>query len=187
MNLATIIKDSEYNLNLFSEEYVKELENNIIDKTGKRAFPAFYNNEASFHDGLAYVWEVIPGDEYQSRQGFIDKTGKMVLQLEDECWSPRFCDGVAIVMKNGIPLYGIDKTGKKVFDIDPQYKSVEHYGDGTWMVWNGEKMGYIDQTGKTIVPCQYYAYKPFSEGLVALREKQDGRWGFADKKGRTTF
>ena len=159
----------------------------FIDKTGKRAFPAFYNNEASFHDGLAYVWEVIPGDEYQSRQGFIDKTGKMVLQLEDECWSPRFCDGVAIVMKNGIPLYGIDKTGKKVFDIDPQYKSVEHYGDGAWMVWNGEKMGYIDQTGKTIVPCQYYAYKPFSEGLVALREKQDGRWGFADKKGRTTF
>lgn len=35
MNLATIIKDSEYNLNLFSEEYVKELENNIIDKNGK--------------------------------------------------------------------------------------------------------------------------------------------------------
>ena len=27
MNLASIIKDSEYNLSLFSEEYIKELEN----------------------------------------------------------------------------------------------------------------------------------------------------------------
>ena len=35
MNLASIIKDSEYNLSLFSEEYIKDLENNIIDKSGK--------------------------------------------------------------------------------------------------------------------------------------------------------
>lgn len=35
MNITSIIKDSEYNLNLFSEDYVKELENNIIDKNGK--------------------------------------------------------------------------------------------------------------------------------------------------------
>ena len=35
MNLASIIKDSEYNLSLFSEENIKELENNIIDKNGK--------------------------------------------------------------------------------------------------------------------------------------------------------
>lgn len=159
----------------------------FIDKTGKRAFPAFYNNEANFHEGLAYVWEVIPGNENESKQGYIDKTGKMVLQLEDECWGRDFCDGLAIVIKHGKPLYAIDKTGKKVFDIDPQYQSVEQYGDGAWLVWNGEKMGYIDQTGKTIVPCQYYAYKPFSEGLVALQDKQQGRWGFADKKGHTTF
>lgn len=35
MNLASIIKDSEYNLSLFSEEHIKDLENNIIDKSGK--------------------------------------------------------------------------------------------------------------------------------------------------------
>ena len=35
MNLASIIKDSEYNLGLFSEEYINELENNIINKNGK--------------------------------------------------------------------------------------------------------------------------------------------------------
>ena len=35
MNLASIIKDSEYNLSLFSEEFIKELEDSIIDKNGK--------------------------------------------------------------------------------------------------------------------------------------------------------
>ena len=35
MNLASIIRDSEYNLSLFSEENVKELENNIIEKKGQ--------------------------------------------------------------------------------------------------------------------------------------------------------
>lgn len=35
MNLASIIKDSEYNLGLFSDEYINELENSIIDKNGK--------------------------------------------------------------------------------------------------------------------------------------------------------
>lgn len=35
MNLASIIKDSEYNLSLFSEEYIKEVENKVVDKNGK--------------------------------------------------------------------------------------------------------------------------------------------------------
>ena len=35
MNLASILKDSEYNLSLFSKEHVNELENSIIDKNGK--------------------------------------------------------------------------------------------------------------------------------------------------------
>lgn len=35
MNLATIIKDSEYSLSLFPDEYIKELESKIIDKNGK--------------------------------------------------------------------------------------------------------------------------------------------------------
>ncbi len=35
MTIASIIKDSEYNLTLFSEDYIKELENSIIDKKGK--------------------------------------------------------------------------------------------------------------------------------------------------------
>ena len=42
-------------------------------------------------------------------------------------------------------------------------------------------------TGKIIVPCKYYAYNPFSEGLAALQDKQNGKWGFVDKEGKSTF
>ena len=75
----------------------------------------------------------------------------------------------------------------KVIELDKQYKNVDHYGDGAWLVWDGEHMGYIDCTGKIIVPCKYYAYNPFSEGLAALQDKQNGKWGFVDKEGKSTF
>ena len=159
-----------------------------IDKTGKRAIPGFFNSQSDFQEGLAYVSEVIRnGDEYETKDGYIDKTGKYVIELEKDCWGTSFYDGVAIVRKMGNPVYAIDKTGKKVFDIDPEIKQFDNYGDGVWQVWVGNLMGYIDNTGKTILPCKYYAYKPFSEGLVALQDKQGGRWGFADKQGHTTF
>lgn len=159
-----------------------------IDKTGKRAFPGIYGSESDFHEGLAYAREVFRnGDSYEWKDGYIDKTGKMVIELEEDCWGESFCDGVAIVRKLGNPVYAIDKTGKKVFDIDPQYKQFDHYGDGAWVVWDGTHMGYMGLTGKMIVPCKYYAYNAFSEGLVALQDKYQGRWGFADKEGRTTF
>ena len=35
MTIASIIKDSEYSLSLFPDEYIKELESKIIDKNGK--------------------------------------------------------------------------------------------------------------------------------------------------------
>lgn len=38
MTIASIIKDSEYSLSLFPEEYIKELENGIIEKNGKAYF-----------------------------------------------------------------------------------------------------------------------------------------------------
>ena len=159
-----------------------------IDKTGKRAFPGFYNSQTDFHEGLAYVQEVITkGEDFEQKSGYIDKTGKFVIELEEGCWGEGFCDGAAIVRKLGKPAYAIDKTGKKLFDIDPQYLNIDHYGDGAWLVWDGKNMGFIDQTGKTIVPCKYYAYNSYSEGLAALQDKSGGRWGFVDKQGRSTF
>lgn len=158
-----------------------------IDTTGKRAFPGIYFGDVDFSEGLACVSEIIKTDgENIVKIGYIDTTGKMVINLPEDNGGP-FHGGVAPVRTPGGAIYFIDKTGKQVFELDKRYKTVEHYGEGTWIVWDGENMGYIDNTGKTIVPCRYYAYKPFSEGLAAVRESKDGRWGFVDKKGHTTF
>lgn len=155
----------------------------FIDKTGKRAFPGVYSYESNFSEGLAAVTELLPDGSTQS--GYIDKTGKMVIKMDHR--GGDFHGGIAKVMDDPNPIYFIDKTGKKVFELDKQYKNVDHYGDGAWLVWDGEHMGYIDCTGKIIVPCKYYAYNPFSEGLAALQDKQNGKWGFVDKEGKSTF
>ena len=82
----------------------------------------------------------------------------------------------------------IDKTGKEVFELDEKYKNAEYYSEGAWLVNDGEHhMGFIDNTGKTIVPCKYYAYTPFSEGLAMVQDKQNDRYGFVDKEGKSTF
>lgn len=39
MTIASIIKDSEYSLSLFPEEYIKELENGIIEKKWQSLYP----------------------------------------------------------------------------------------------------------------------------------------------------
>ena len=157
----------------------------FIDKTGKRAFPGVYSNEANFSEGLAMVREVLGDDTWRS--GYIDKTGKFVIEMDEDRWGGDFHDGIAKVVTPH-QTYFIDKTGKKVFELDEKYKYAEDYSEGTWLVNDGEHhMGFIDNTGKTIVPCKYYAYTPFSEGLALVQEKQNGRYGFVDKEGKSTF
>ena len=156
----------------------------FIDKTGKRAFPGVYTGEANFSEGLAMVTERLGNDEWQS--GYIDKTGKMVIKMENG-YGSEFHDGIAKVIAPN-RTYFIDKTGKEVFELDEKYKNAEYYSEGAWLVNDGEHhMGFIDNTGKTIVPCKYYAYTPFSEGLAMVQDKQNGRYGFVDKEGKSTF
>jgi len=157
----------------------------FIDKTGKRAFPGVYSNEANFSEGLAMVREILGDDTWRS--GYIDKTGKFVIEMDEDRWGGDFHDGIAKVVTPH-QTYFIDKTGKKVFELDEKYKYAEDYSEGTWLVNDGEHhMGFIDNTGKTIVPCKYYAYTPFSEGLAMVQDKQNGRYGFVDKEGKSTF
>ncbi len=157
----------------------------FIDKTGKRAFPGVYSGEANFSEGLAMVREILGDDEWRS--GYIDKTGKIVIEMDDDRWGGEFHDGIAKVVAPN-RTYFIDKTGKEVFELDEKYKNAEYYSEGTWLVNDGEHhMGFIDNTGKTIVPCKYYAYTPFSEGLAMVQDKQNGRYGFVDKEGKSTF
>ena len=62
-----------------------------------------------FSEGLAHVWI---GD----KEGYIDKTGKMVIESQGD-WAWEFSEGLACVAIDGKWGY-IDKTGKMM--IEPQ-------------------------------------------------------------------
>lgn len=159
-----------------------------IDKTGKVAFPGVYSYEADFCEGLAGVTEVVSTDPYVTRSGYIDKTGKFVIEVEHAgSYCERFHDGVAKITKYGVPTYFIDKQGNKLFELDERFKYVEYSEEGTWRVYDGEHFGFIDNTGKLIVPCKYEARGTFSEGLSPVQDKNGGKWGFVDKEGHSTF
>jgi hypothetical protein len=143
---------------------------------GRVAIPGPFSSAGNFHEGLASV-------STPDFVGYIDKTGKRVITIE-EGWGAEFHEGLALVRYNNGKKAYIDNTGKKVFDVP--YMDANDFHDGMALVLEGEKrFGYIDKTGRLAVPCIYYAYKPFSEGLAAVQK--DGKWGFVDKEGRSTF
>ena len=104
---------------------------------------------SQFSDGLAPA--AIKPDMIETKLGFIDKTGKWIIDANYE-FVGLFQEGLAFVVVNG--KYGfIDKTGTMV--IEPQFGEAFGFIDGIAEVYiDGEslmgKRGYIDKTGKYI-------------------------------------
>ena len=124
----------------------------------------------------------------QDRYGFIDKTGKVVVEPQYER-AGEFSEGFAwVVAKDG--KYGyIDVSGR--FAIRPVLGFGEDFSDGLAVagvidVKTGKATrGYIDKTGKPIFnmgidPMPFP--RPFAEGLAVTF--RDGKAGFMDKAGR---
>lgn len=112
-----------------------------------------------FNKGLAPVgvldWSI---DNWNYRWGFVDKSGKWVIQ-------PTYND----FMVSGI------------------YTSYQVFGDtGLAMVQNTQgKWGAIDKTGKTVIPFQYDALRPYYYGLAVFG--QGGKFGYLDSKSQVAI
>jgi predicted small secreted protein len=117
--------------------------------------------------------------------GYIDKTGKMVIELPEVSLGFSFSEGLAAVSCHGGGYRGwgfIDKSGAFVIEPNPDwdwafefsegYAAVQSKGDGLW--------GFIDRGGNEVVPCKYELPEllplKVSEGMAAL--SLDGKWGF---------
>jgi hypothetical protein len=125
------------------------------------------------------------------KQGFIDKTGKVVIEPNFiQCsGQSRFVDGLAVICTKGSDKAGfIDKTGK--FVIEQKFSDARNFSEGLAAVYFGEfamhrgfdKAGFIDKTGKLVVEPIYDDVMDFSEGLAVVRK--DGKSGFIDKTGK---
>lgn len=173
-----------------------EKEWKYIDKKGAVKIEGPFLDADMFSEGLAGV--SVPYDLGQGvmsfRKGYIDLTGKMVIQPEYNYVMP-FKNGYAVVSFSGSTPAGyknyqilIDKSGKKI--TTQEFISIHPYAyEGLWPVkikgssgLSSEKdeWGVIDNKGKLYGA--RFTYQPyFNEGLAAF--KKDTLWGFMDKEG----
>jgi len=113
-----------------------------------------------------------------NKWGFVDSTGKVVIEPKYEAVKP-FSEGLAAVVKDRRWGY-IDKTGKEV--IEPKYDVVTPFSNDMAAVSKGGKWGYIDKTGKLKIELNYDNAKPFSEDFAGVQE--GNTWSYITKEGK---
>ncbi len=146
-----------------------------------------------FSNGLAAV-------EIGGKWGFIDKSGKIVLQAIYESTHLAFSeDLIGVSVGDGTnSLWGfIDKQGQMI--IRPQFDDVGPFKEGlaAFRVGGGKngwdakgnpigRMGYIDKEGKVVIHPKFHRTYEFSEGLAVFHEKKSagGKYGYVDRNGK---
>lgn len=138
----------------------------LIDKTGRKIC------DLGFECGIVYFQEGLGSIE---DYGFIDKTGKLVIE---DVWSPEgfgFSEGLA-------PTWDgfIDRSGQVV--IPGNWDDFGEFRDGLAKVKTNGKWGYVDHSGHMAIPNIWDYAGNFSEGL-AVAELAD-RYFFINKQGK---
>jgi hypothetical protein len=164
----------------------------FIDHNEQKVFELPLDVTLGFREGIVGVL-------YRGTLAYFDKTGKKISPPLG--YGPKnnsFSEGLAPVEINGKTGF-MDRTGKIV--IEPQFEDAEDFQEGlapvkvrseetTWCPRdaNGSrkgftmKWGYIDKTGKMVIPAEFESAAPFSDGLGAINQCDEGY--FIDKTGR---
>src|SRR6266705_816605 len=131
----------------------------------------------------------------ESKFGFIDRTGKVVIPLQFDD-ARDFHEDLALV-KTGEKKLFIDTSGRAV--IEAKYDIVHDFFEGLAAVNIGErrngiglianpgKWGYIDKIGKLVIPMKFTHAEDFSEGLAAVNLGDPDHGAFIDHAGKTVF
>jgi len=157
-----------------------------FDKKGAELFAGKRFDEVSnFADGLACVAQKgKDGKKY----GFIDKTGKFV--IEPAFLMPAyFSEGLAFVVKDGKRSF-IDKTGKEAFPLDPKICDAVSFSEGLSCVSSTDgKTGFIDKTGKFAIDMniEEKCYLGFVNGLARLTYGEGKNIKFMDRSGKIVY
>jgi len=164
----------------------------FIDHDAKLAFEVPLDVTLGFREGVV-------GVIYMGTLAYFDRTGKRISPPFD--YGPRnhsFSEGLVLVAINGKSGF-MDRTGKLV--IEPQFEDAGDFSEGLAPVKvRGEvmtrcprepsgyrksfrmKWGYVDKTGKFVIPPEFEWADPFSEGLGAIYQCDEGF--FIDKTGK---
>lgn len=142
-----------------------------IDKTGRLAVPAQFDDARAFAEGLAPV-------QSQQKWGYIDQNGRLAIPQQYDTASP-FSQGLALVGV-GPKLGYIGRDGR--FVVNPQYDQAGAFGDGLAPVQVAGRWGYINKDGKFPIDLQFDDAGAFSEGLAPVRFSTV--YGYIDRKGK---
>ena len=146
-----------------------------IDTTGTQVISIKGTNRGkSFSDGLALIYHF-------ENEGFIDKTGKMVITLENYSSIgdvDPFSEGLAFVRMGGLKYGFIDTSGALVISLDWLAHS---FSEGMAAASCSNGWGYIDTTGAEVIECKYEWAHEFHEGFAAVT--LEGKLGFINKAG----
>jgi hypothetical protein len=170
-----------------------------IDRSGKMVIPPQFKEAGSFSEGLAIIR--LNDKEW----GYIDTSGKLVINGEEFGLAREFSEGLAAVTGKNDKYGFIDKTGK--FVIPPQYDRVGDFSEGLAAVqkfgerWSGN-LAYINKKGEVVIKSMstfpsspdkvefdLHVYR-FCGGvaLVGLGENQPGPFyddaGYINKEGK---
>lgn len=153
-----------------------------------------YYDLRPFNQGIAPV-AVVSWDETaevdSARWGFIDKTGKFVIQPQYAGFTVSdiygayqvFGDtGVAMTQNANGKYGGVNKSGTTVIPF--QYDKLYNYDFGLALFEKNGKWGYLDENGATAIAAQYEQATSFGPGGYAVA--YDGSKAFLiDSKGNT--
>ncbi len=190
VKLFTVETDSSYSCGY------KDGAGKVVIPTGK------YDACGEFSEGLAYVAKaqksIVDGEEvYYSKQGFINKSGKLVIPLELDVESSVFGDGhyrdfsdglVAVYKRDKADPYTgsygyMDKSSKVV--VPHKYDYAIDFKNGVGIVSKDGQYGTIDRTGKTIVPAVYDQISAYADDLAVV--SKDQKYGAINKQGEVVI
>lgn len=170
--------------NVFSQEKI----HTCINENGEKLFSVKGKYLGPFSNGMAELQTtVLENNNPNYRTGFVDETGKMVIDPIFEKVYP-FAYGVSWVKEpGGDGYYLINKKGERL--TSQTWKKVGYFLEGFAEVFDAnEKMGFINRQGELIIPCNYLG-TAFSEGLACVMPYggAEEKYGFIDTTGKVVI
>jgi hypothetical protein len=120
------------------------------------------------------------------RYGFIDKTGKMVVEPQFQR-ALEFSEGLAVVEDAKGQWGYVDTTGKLA--IKSLFSAAFPFSEGLASVRMGSKFGCINKAGDIVIPAKFAGIGVFNEGLAETLVEQTVQgmairaWGFIKPDG----
>jgi hypothetical protein len=121
---------------------------------------------------------------HEGKSGYINTDGKVVIDFQFEI-ATHFSEGLALVMGRDKCGY-IDRSGKLVIPYHHCY-IFEDFHEGLAVVSFSRhgKRHYMNTQGKLLKGVEFAFAEDFSEGLAAVKPRQEGKccWGYINKDG----